>query len=34
VPDDVVGPMLFLLGPASRHMTGQILYVNGGRLMF
>jgi 3-oxoacyl-[acyl-carrier protein] reductase len=34
VPDDIVGPMLFLLGPASRHMTGQILYVNGGRLMF
>jgi len=34
VPDDVVGPMLFLLGPASRYMTGQILYVNGGRLMF
>jgi len=33
-PDEVVGPMLFLLGPASRYMTGQILYVNGGRLMF
>lgn len=33
-PDDVVGPLLFLLGPASRYMTGQILYVNGGRLMF
>ena len=33
-PDDVVGPILFLLGQASRHMTGQILYINGGRLMF
>lgn len=31
--DDVVGPILFLLGPASRYMTGQTLYVNGGRLM-
>lgn len=27
-------PLLFLLGQASRYMTGQILYVNGGRLMF
>ena len=33
-PDDVVGPILFLLGQASRYMTGQVLYVNGGRLMF
>jgi 3-oxoacyl-[acyl-carrier protein] reductase len=33
-PDDVVGPILFLLGQASRYMTGQILYINGGRLMF
>jgi 3-oxoacyl-[acyl-carrier protein] reductase len=33
-PEDVVGPILFLLGQASRYMTGQILYVNGGRLMF
>ncbi len=33
VPDDVVGPMLFLLGDASRYMTGQILYVNGGKVM-
>jgi len=31
--DDVIGPILFLLGPASRYMTGQTLYVNGGRLM-
>ena len=33
-PEEVVGPILFLLGQASRYMTGQILYVNGGRLMF
>lgn len=32
-PADVVGPMLFLLGPASGYMTGQILHVNGGLLM-
>ncbi|MCC5978198.1 MAG: SDR family oxidoreductase [Salinarimonas sp.] len=31
--DDVVGPMLFLLGPASQYMTGQVLHVNGGSLM-
>jgi 3-oxoacyl-[acyl-carrier protein] reductase len=33
VVDDVVGPALFLLGNASRFMTGQTLYINGGRLM-
>ncbi len=33
VVDDVVGPTLFLLGDASRFMTGQTLYINGGRLM-
>ena len=32
VPDDVVGPILFLAGEASRFMTGQVLFVNGGRL--
>ena len=31
--DDVVGPILFLLGPAARYMTGQTLNVNGGLLM-
>jgi NAD(P)-dependent dehydrogenase (short-subunit alcohol dehydrogenase family) len=30
---DVVGPILFLAGPASRYMTGQVLHVNGGRAM-
>ena len=28
--EDVVGPVLFLLGPGSAYMTGQVLYVNGG----
>lgn len=31
--EDVAGPMLFLTGPASAYMTGQVLYINGGRLM-
>jgi 3-oxoacyl-[acyl-carrier protein] reductase len=30
---DVAGPMLFLSGDASGYMTGQVLYINGGRLM-
>ncbi len=30
-PEDVAAPMLFLSGPASQFMTGQVLYVNGGR---
>lgn len=29
-PADVVGPILFLLGPGSCFMTGQVLHVNGG----
>jgi NAD(P)-dependent dehydrogenase (short-subunit alcohol dehydrogenase family) len=33
VPQDVVGPILFLLGPASSYMTGQSLWVNGGAYM-
>jgi len=33
VTEDVVGPILFLAGNASRFMTGQTLYINGGRLM-
>jgi 3-oxoacyl-[acyl-carrier protein] reductase len=32
VAADVVGPTLFLLGPASAYMTGQVLYINGGML--
>jgi len=30
-PEDVAGPMLFLSGPASQYLTGQVIYVNGGR---
>lgn len=29
-PQDIVGPILFLLGPASGYVNGQILHVNGG----
>lgn len=32
-PEDVVGPILFLAGEASRYMTGQVLWVNGGGYM-
>jgi NAD(P)-dependent dehydrogenase (short-subunit alcohol dehydrogenase family) len=31
--EDVVGPILFLLGPGAAYMTGQVLWVNGGGLM-
>ena len=30
---DIVGPILFLLGPAAGYITGQTLHVNGGLLM-
>jgi NAD(P)-dependent dehydrogenase (short-subunit alcohol dehydrogenase family) len=29
-PEDVVGPVLFLCGPSSDFVTGQIVYVDGG----
>jgi 3-oxoacyl-[acyl-carrier protein] reductase len=32
-PEDVIGPILFLAGEASRYMTGQVLFVNGGGFM-
>jgi NAD(P)-dependent dehydrogenase (short-subunit alcohol dehydrogenase family) len=32
VPEDVVGPVLFLAGPGARYITGQTLHVNGGRI--
>jgi len=32
-PSDVVGPILFLLAPASGYMTGQVLGVSGGLVM-
>lgn len=33
VVDDIVGPILFLLGDKSRFMTGQTIHINGGRHM-
>lgn len=32
-PEDIVGPIEFLLSPASSFMTGQVLWVNGGGFM-
>lgn len=32
-PNDVVGPILFLLGPDAGFMTGQVLWINGGAYM-
>lgn len=30
-PEDVVGPIVFLLSQAARHVTGQVLAVDGGQ---
>ena len=30
--EDIVGPVLFLAGPTSAFITGQVLHVNGGRV--
>ena len=32
-PDDIAGPIDFLLGDDSRYMTGQVLWVTGGMVM-
>lgn len=29
-PEDMVGPIMFLLGPAARHITGETVIVDGG----
>lgn len=33
MPEDVTGPIAFLLGSQSRYMTGQVLWINGGAYM-
>jgi NAD(P)-dependent dehydrogenase (short-subunit alcohol dehydrogenase family) len=33
VPDDVVAPILFLLGTGARYLTGQTIHINGGRYL-
>jgi len=30
-PEDMIGALLFLLGPGSDFVTGQNIWVNGGR---
>jgi 3-oxoacyl-[acyl-carrier protein] reductase len=32
-PDDVAGPVLFLASPLARHVTGEIVNVNGGSVL-
>lgn len=32
VPEDIVGPVLFLASESARFITGQTLHVNGGRI--
>jgi 3-oxoacyl-[acyl-carrier protein] reductase len=31
--DDIAGTIHFLASPAGRHVTGQVLHVNGGALV-
>ena len=31
--DDVAGPILFLASPLARHLTGEIVNVNGGSVL-
>ena len=33
-PEDLLGAVLFMLSPASMFMTGQVIYVDGGRTIF
>lgn len=32
-PDDIAGPVLFLASELSKHITGEVINVNGGSLM-
>jgi 3-oxoacyl-[acyl-carrier protein] reductase len=31
--EDIAGPVLFLCSPLARHVTGEILNVNGGSVL-
>jgi len=33
VPEDVAGPVVFLVSDLARHVTGEILNVNGGSVL-
>jgi 3-oxoacyl-[acyl-carrier protein] reductase len=33
-PDDIAGPIMFLLSDDAKYITGQTLHINGGGLMF
>jgi 3-oxoacyl-[acyl-carrier protein] reductase len=32
-PEDVAGPIVFLCSPLARHVTGEVLNVNGGSVL-
>jgi 3-oxoacyl-[acyl-carrier protein] reductase len=32
-PEDIAGPIVFLCSPLARHITGEILNVNGGSVL-
>ncbi len=32
-PEDIAGSVIFLASPLARHITGEILNVNGGSVM-
>ena len=32
-PEDIAGPIVFLCSPLARHVTGEILNVNGGSVL-
>ncbi len=33
-PDDIAGPVIFLASDLAKHITGEVINVNGGSLMF
>jgi len=33
LPEDLIGPALLLLGPGGAFITGQTIYVDGGRTL-